>query len=192
MVMNNRLKNLIKPKEIKIDLGCGPNKKEGFIGVDSIKFDKVDIVLNIGIDTWPWKDSSVTEAHASHIVEHLKPKQRTHFINELYRVLIPGGKATVITPHWASQRAYGDPTHVWPPISEFWFYYLKKEWRDGNAPHTDIKHTKLGYDCNFDVIAGYAMRADLMTRNQEYQQFAINNYKEVCLDIVATLTKPEK
>lgn len=189
--MKQTLKSLIKPKEIRIDLGCGPNKKEGFIGADRIKFDNVDVILEIGGEKWPWKDNSVTEAHASHLVEHFGQRQRTHFVNELYRVLIPGGKATIIVPHWASMRAYGDPTHAWPPVSEFWFYYLKQEWRDKNAPHTDIKHTPEGYTCDFDIVAGYAMRQDLTTRNQEYQQFAISNYKEVCQDIIATFTKPD-
>src|SRR5688572_13911022 len=114
--MKQTLKSLIKEKEIKLDLGCGPNKKEGFLGVDSIKFKGVDVVFDLATGRWPWKDNSVSEAHASHFVEHLDAKERTHFVNELYRVLKPGATAQIIVPHWASQRAYGDPTHKWPPV----------------------------------------------------------------------------
>ena len=32
---------------MKIDLGCGKNKKEGFIGVDQYAMEGVDVVLNI-------------------------------------------------------------------------------------------------------------------------------------------------
>lgn len=182
----------IKEKEeiIKLDFGCGPNPTEGFEGVDSIKFnDKIKHILNLAKDIWPWDDNSVTEARASHFVEHLTSYERVYFINELYRILIPGGKCQIIVPHWASCRAYGDPTHQWPPISEFWFYYLSKEWRATQAPHTDIKFNPEGFDCDFEAQWGYSLRQDIVTRNQEYQTFAMQNYKEVCQDTVATLTK---
>jgi hypothetical protein len=176
-------------KLIKLDLGCGNNPKEGFIGVDLIKFDKVDKVVDLTEGPWPWKDESVLEVNASHFVEHLTSEERILFCNELYRILVPAGKASIITPHWASCRAYGDPTHVWPPVSEFWFYYLNRDWRATQAPHTDIKHKKNGYNCHFDATWGYTLRQDVLTRNQEWQMFAMANYKEACQDIVATLVK---
>jgi hypothetical protein len=86
-------------------------------------------------------------------------------------------------PHWASCRAYGDLTHQWPPVSEFWFYYLNADWRKQNAPHNDT------YTCDFDAVWGYGMHPTITTRNQEYQQFAMANYKEAVQDIHATLTK---
>lgn len=173
---------------IRIDLGAGPNKREGFLGVDQHAFPGVDVVADLR-QQWPWVDGSVAEAHTSHFVEHLTGVERVHFANELYRVLEPGGKCLMIVPHWASCRAYGDPTHQWPPVSEFWFYYLSKEWRAGNAPHTDISIDPKGFNCDFDIQWSYNIRPDLLARNQEYQQFAISNHKEVCQDIVATLTK---
>lgn len=170
----------------RLDLGCGKNKrKDGeWIGVDSRDFDGVDVVHDL-TQPWPWEDNSVDEAHSSHFVEHLTAEQRVHFVNELYRVLKPGAKAAIIVPHWASCRAYGDLTHRWPPVSEFWFYYLSKAWRADNAPHND------GYTCDFDATWGYGMRQDLAIRNAEFQQFAMANYKEAILDIHATLIKRE-
>ena len=35
------------PKPLKLDLGCGLSKKEGFLGVDRRKFDGVDIVHDL-------------------------------------------------------------------------------------------------------------------------------------------------
>jgi SAM-dependent methyltransferase len=169
--------------KLRVDFGCGKNKRKGFIGVDVIDFEGVDVVLDIGTDRWPWEDGSVEEAHASHFVEHLLPEERIHFVNELYRVLKKGGKATIITPHWASCRAYGDLSHQWPPVSEFWFYYLKIEWREVNAPHNQA------YTCDFDSSWGYGMSGDLANRNDEYKQFALANYKEAAADLYATLTK---
>lgn len=167
---------------MKLDLGCGPNKREGFIGVDSRKFKGVDKVVDL-TKKWPWKNNSVEEAHCSHMVEHLTAAERIHFVNELHRVLKPGAKCTLIAPHWSSCRAYGDLTHQWPPVSEFWFYYLSKDWRAINAPHND------GYTCDFECTWGYSLHQDIQARNQEYQIHAMTFWKEAAQDVIATLVK---
>lgn len=168
---------------MKLDLGCGKHKKDGHIGVDSIAFDGVDVVCNIGADRWPFDDESVDEAHASHVVEHLTAGERIHFVNELARVLRRGSKATIVTPHWCSNRAYGDLTHQWPPVSEMWFFYLKREWREVNAPHN------VEYTCDFDATWGYGVNPALHTRNAEYVQYALESFKESATDLIATITK---
>lgn len=167
---------------MKLDLGAGINKKEGFIGVDVRAFPGVDVVADL-TKPWPWQDETVDEVHCSHMVEHLTAKERIFFVNELYRVLKPKGSAAIICPHWASTRAYGDLTHQWPPVCEMWFYYLDKDWRAVNAPHND------GYTCDFTATWGYGMHQSLLTRNPEFQQFALNFYKEAVQDIHATLIK---
>ena len=169
------------PKPLKLDFGCGKNPRPEFEGVDVRDFGQpwtVDLRSR-----WPWKDGTVEEAHASHFLEHLTGPERIHFVNELYRVLQPGGKCQVITPHWASCRAYGDLTHQWPPVSEFWFYYLSAEWRKANAPHND------GYKCDFDATWGYALHPQIQPRNQEYQMHAVTFFKEAAQDLIATLTR---
>jgi SAM-dependent methyltransferase len=168
---------------VKIDIGCGKTKAEGWIGLDVRPFPGVDHVMNAGTDRWPFDDGTVDEAKASHFVEHLKPAERIHFANELYRVLKKDGKCQVVTPHWNSGRAFGDLTHEWPPVSEMWFYYLKREWREANAPHNDA------YTCDFDSTWGYSMHPSLATRNAEYQQHAVQWFKESALDIIATVVK---
>ena len=174
---------------IKLDLGCGKNKREGFLGVDQYPMDGVDVVLKIGADPWPWEDNSVDEIHASHFLEHLTAQERVHFYNEAYRVMKPGAKGTIITPHWASNRAYGDPTHQWPPVAEMSFFYLAQEWRNTQAPHTDIKWNPQGFSCNFNASWGYSFSPELGVRNSEYVQFALANYKEAAQDLHCTLTK---
>lgn len=181
--MTEAAEQIEEKKLLKLDLGCGPNKREGFEGVDIRDFSGVvDHVLDLR-EKWPFENESAEEAHSSHFVEHLTAPERIHFVNELYRVLIPGGKCQIITPHWASCRAYGDLTHQWPPVSEFWFYYLSREWRAVNAPHND------GYECDFEATWGYIMHPDWVPKNQESQMFALQNYKEAAQDISATLTK---
>ena len=187
-------------KPLKLDFGCGNSKREGFTGVDRLKFDAVDIVHDLTQTPWPWPDESVAEAHASHFVEHLTPMQRVTFVNELYRVLVPGGTCQIITPHWSSSRAYGDPTHQWAPVAEFWYLYLNRVWRMGgkgpngedvpaNAPHTDAKHLEGGFACDFDSTWSYNVRPELGLRSREYQEFALAHYRDVINDLVATIIK---
>jgi hypothetical protein len=192
------------PSPLKLDIGCGKNKREGFLGVDLYQFDGVDVVLNVvagkwdpyddaprKFEPWPWETSSVDEAHSSHFVEHLTPVERCHFFNELWRVLKPGAQATIITPHWSNARAYGDPTHQWPAISEWFYLYLNRDWRSANAPHSDAENWAPGYKCHFEggcVTTVNPQHPELMGKNPEAQNYATRNFINVNVDAYATLT----
>lgn len=173
----------------KLDLGCGPNKQAGFIGIDKIHFPGVDIVADLTKTPWPLADDSAEEVFSSHFLEHLEARQRVAFVNELYRVLKIGGRATIIVPHWASCRAYGDMTHKWPPVSEFWPWYLDRNWRAANAPHDDVAHTPDGYACDFEFVVGNAPNPALLVRAQEAAYFAMQWYKEAVTDLHISLKK---
>lgn len=186
-LQKNRLAPIVHPT--KLDLGCGSQKKPGFYGIDLISFPNVDLVFDLAKEgSWPFQSDSIEEAHSSHFIEHLDALERVHFVNELWRVLKPGAKCTIITPHWSSCRAYGDPTHKWPPMGEFALFYWKKDWRIANAPHTDIEHNPNGFKCNFEATWGYSLNPEVALRNQEYQQYAMQFLTEARLDMIATLT----
>ena len=129
------LASVTTPLNLKLNLGCGKTKMPGFINVDRRNFPEVDAVADL-TQAWPWSDGSVEEIHASHIVEHFSGLERVHIFNEMYRVMRIGAKALIITPYWCSNRAYGDFTHQWPPVTEMLYNYLWKDWRMGNAPIT--------------------------------------------------------
>ena len=183
---------------MKLDLGCGPNKQAGFLGVDCHAFPGVDVVHDLTKTPWPWDDGSIDEVHCSHFYEHLDATERMRFMNELWRILKPGewvngqptgGFARIIVPDWASCRAYGDPTHKWPPCGIFMAYYWDRNWRASNAPHCDAQWLPGGYNCHFEFVAGPALNPALSTRNQQYQQFAAENYKEAIHDLWFTVVK---
>lgn len=175
---------------MKLDIGCGPNKKDGFTGIDQYPFDGVDIVGNV-LDGELWarfEPGSIEEIYTSHFVEHLTGPERCTFFNHAWRALKPGAQIAIVVPAWSSSRAYGDPTHKWPPVGEFSFFYLDKDWRAKNAPHTDAANWPQGYACDFTGTWGYGLHPQVQTRNPEFQQFAVNFYKEAAQDIHATLT----
>jgi predicted SAM-dependent methyltransferase len=128
------------------------------------------------------KDNSVDELGVINTIEYLKPEERILFINELHRILKSGGKAMIVTPYWASSKAYGDLNFQWPPVVESWYFSLNREWREKNNP--DERYT-----CDFDHTWGYGMHQLIQSRNQEYQQHAIIFWKEAAQDLMATLIK---
>lgn len=183
------LKAVAKAEVIKLDLGCGKNKRPDFIGVDRRKYEGVDVVTDL-LKPWPWKSGSVEEINASHVIEHFTGKQRVFIFNEAYRVLREGGSMLIITPHWNSNRAYGDFTHQWPPVSENLYFYLNRNWRREQAPDNDIEWNPEGYNCHFEGTMGYGgLHEQLKPKNPEAQNYALTFYKESAADIVATLVK---
>jgi hypothetical protein len=175
-----------KPAEpLKLDFGCGKNKVAGFHGVDAIAFEGVDTVMDVRQTPWPWGDESVAEVHTSHFVEHLTGDERVTFFNELYRVMEWGAKARVIVPSWAHDRAYGDPTHKWPPCSGWMVLYYVKSWRDVNAPHT-------GYTCDFDWESSGSWDQWLEPKNMDLKVFAMTRYVNSTTDLIFTLTKTKR
>src|SRR5581483_7432682 len=173
MFVKTALKVIGPTPPIKLDLGCGTRKKEGFVGVDRRKFDGVDVVADLLTFPWPWADESVEEVRMSHVLEHFTGIQRVRIANELYRIMQTGAKATIQTPHWCSNRAYGDFTHQWPPVSEMWFQYLSRTWREREAPDNDIRWNPEGYSCDFEHSLAYMLHPAIANENQERKQFSM-------------------
>jgi SAM-dependent methyltransferase len=93
----------------KINLGCGPSKKAGYLNVDQEGSYKPEIVLNLNSD-WPFKTNYFREVIAEQIVEHIVDVPR--FINSVHDILRPGGLFDFSVPYWSGQWATGDPTHI--------------------------------------------------------------------------------
>lgn len=166
---------------MKLDLGCGKAKREGFHGVDRLPFAGVDEVWDL-TSPWPWADGSIEEAYSGHFVEHLNSLERIHFFNELGRVLKVGGTAQIVVPHWSNACAYGDPTHQWPPLSEWAAYYLNKAWREQNAPH-------VLYSCDFDFVTGVRFDDRVAGWNDDRRVFGANHHINASRDLFLNLTK---
>ena len=93
---------------MKLNLGACDRRLPGFLSIDIAP--PADQLADLS-KTWPWPDSSVDEVAAFDIFEHLPDKR--HTMNELWRVLKPGGRATIQVPD-ASEGDGGfcDHTHI--------------------------------------------------------------------------------
>lgn len=172
-------------KLLKLDLGCGQNKQPGFTGVD-LYAPGVDIRADLFKFPWAWKDNTVDEIFCSHFVEHIPHELRWAFFEECWRILKLDGTMRVFVPSWKSERAYGDMTHQWPPVTTFFFFYLSKAWREANK----LTYGPYDLECNFETQSGPTqILAPFADRTQEAQVFACNHYLEAYPDMWATLTK---
>lgn len=95
---------------MKLDIGCGPCKGEGFIGMDAFKYEGVDIVWNINDLPWPLEDNSVEYLRANQVIEHLP--NLLGFFKEAHRISKNGAILHIETPHYSSRNSWADPTHV--------------------------------------------------------------------------------
>lgn len=89
---------------LKLDLGCGPVKKAGTLGVDIDQFPGVDYVVDLQIDPLPFPDRSVEYIHSSHFFEHLEDPGKV--LVEVGRVCEDGAKLEFWTPYAWSNPAF--------------------------------------------------------------------------------------
>jgi ubiquinone/menaquinone biosynthesis C-methylase UbiE len=99
-------------KKIKLNLGCGRNLKKGWINIDFVPSDGVDMVFDLNKYPWPFKENSVDEISMENVLEHLEDPNST--IREIWRVSKKGSTAKITVPHFSSACAWGDLTHKRP------------------------------------------------------------------------------
>ncbi len=165
---------------MKLDIGCGQSKREGFKGVDIAPGPGVDFVWDLEKFPWePFADHSVEEMHCSHYIEHTK--DLISFMNEVWRIGQHGAKVTFLAPYYTSIRAWQDPTHT-RAISENTFLYFQQDWLKVNKlDHYSIK-------CNFAVDNMLLYFNDPWDKkSEEARRFAQQHYFNVVADILVEL-----
>lgn len=108
--MNARKIEVLPGGASKLDVGCGSNKAAGFIGMDRLPFEGVDVLFDFDGKPWPFADSSFDFIRATHVIEHIN--NPLYFFEEIHRIARPGCIVHLETPHFSSSSSWGDPTHV--------------------------------------------------------------------------------
>lgn len=128
-------------KGILLDIACGANKQQGYVGLDIQPLEGVDIIQDINVHPWrDLEDECVLRSVASHIVEHIPPVQVTsegtrfpfiEFMNEVWRITKVGGQLAIVAPHGYSSGYLQDPTHCNALNETTWSYFDPFEPRAG-------------------------------------------------------------
>jgi SAM-dependent methyltransferase len=108
--------------DLRLNLGCGRDIRPGWVNIDCVPLPGVDHVVNFdGKPVLPFPDDSVTYSEGSHVIEHLRDP--LPFMQELWRVTKPGGRAVFRCPYGSSDDADEDPTHVRRMFTGSWAYF---------------------------------------------------------------------
>jgi SAM-dependent methyltransferase len=97
--------------ECKLDIGCGPNKGEGYMGLDIYPYPGVDVVFDVDSQQpWPFDDNSFDIIRINHLIEHIN--HPLYFLQEVHRIGRADCRVHIETPHFSSSNSWRDPTHV--------------------------------------------------------------------------------
>jgi predicted SAM-dependent methyltransferase len=84
------IKDLVRIEGLKIHLGCGTRTMAGWVNVDGMNRDGVDLVWDLR-KPLPFKSSSVQMIYSEHCLEHLFEEDALNLLKESRRILKPAG-----------------------------------------------------------------------------------------------------
>ena len=119
---------------MKLNLGCGSTKLEGYTNLDKYDVFNPDVLHDLEICPWPFDDNSVSYVIAHHIMEHLG-ETSIKFMNilaELYRICKPKTILDIRVPHYNCWIQYADPTHVRSILPEMFDLFDGERHPDSN------------------------------------------------------------
>lgn len=140
-------------RPLRLNLGCGGRKVDGYLNVDSSAACQPDLVLDLEQTPWPWPDDAAEEILLIHVLEHLGESTQGFLalMKEMWRVTRPGGKITIVVPHPRHDDFLGDPTHVRAVLPETLVMFdqeRNRQWQTQGAANTPLG-IYLGIDLAF-------------------------------------------
>ncbi|MDP4039340.1 MAG: methyltransferase domain-containing protein [Candidatus Pacearchaeota archaeon] len=93
----------------KLNVGCAGDIKKGFVNLDFVKQEGVDVVHDLNKFPWPFKEDTFDEIYASHVLEHINDLVKV--MEEIHRISKKGAKIIIRGPHFSCGVSYRDPTH---------------------------------------------------------------------------------
>jgi len=182
-----------------LDLGCGVNKWKSdgdtVIGLDMRGGDGVDVVHNIENLPLPFEANTFDLIIARSIMEHIRDLPK--LLDELYRILKPGGSLKIWSPHFSSPMAYACPEHLKYMSVQFFDYYYTKSKDIAPSYYSEkgfiVKDKKLNYTAAFAtnkvmVALGRIMSPIVNLNHKFYEKFLSGLI--ICDEVYFELMKP--
>ena len=96
---------------MKLNLGCGKQMMKGknWINLDYHNVHRADVIHNLEVFPYPFKNNTFNEIHCSHVLEHLNNLVRV--MEELHRICKNKAIIKIITPHATSFSSLSPLTH---------------------------------------------------------------------------------
>jgi hypothetical protein len=93
---------------VRLNLGCGNTRLDGFIGLDLHPCAGADVVGSLL--SLPLVDGCAEEVLLDNVIEHVLDIPA--LLAEVRRVCKPGARVKIVTPHFTSLASWRDPTHL--------------------------------------------------------------------------------
>ncbi len=140
---------------MKLNIGCGFNKLDGYLNVDQFPECAPDVLWNLEQTPWPFEESSVDEMVAHHVLEHLGQETKAFFaiIQELYRLVRHDGLIRITVPHPNHPTFQSDPTHVRAFTGKTFEMMNRAKNLDWAARGVNVTLLALMLDINFETIS---------------------------------------
>jgi len=111
--------------KIKLNIGCGTKKMgDDYTNIDIDPKCKPDLLCDV-TEGLPYDDNSVDVVRAFDFLEHIPIGKTIFVVDEIWRVLKPGGEFEHFTPSTDGRGAFQDPTHVSFWNINSWFYFTE-------------------------------------------------------------------
>jgi len=94
---------------MKLNLGCGRDYRNGWVNVDVRRNIFTDVVHDLDVLPYPFKDNTFDEVLLSHILEHIKDPIST--LKEIIRISKSRARIIVKVPHAHSYAQISDLQH---------------------------------------------------------------------------------
>ena len=172
----------------RLNLGCGLNKFDGFVNVDSNDLVKPDEVVDLEVLPWPWKDREFDHIVAKDVLEHLgnTGDDFIQTVKEMYRVSENGAIWEIMVPHWRCDIALDDPTHkrvITPGMFNLFNKRIqidKARAKESDSPLAFIHDVDIEIcDTQFEYTAPWANRLKRGEITQEELTYALNHMNNV-------------
>lgn len=140
---------------MKLNIGCGFDKKPGYVNVDGFAECGPDILLDLETTPWPFETDSVDEIYAKHVLEHIGQPFPVFaaVLKECHRVLRHDGRFHIFVPHHLHPNFFADPTHVraFTPLT---FAMMSKRLnRAWAAAGENVTMLALMLDIDFEIVS---------------------------------------
>ena len=122
-----------------LDVGCGVRKYPGAIGIDVNPASAADVICDLDRFPYPFADRTFDNLRAIHVIEHLTDVIGS--MEEFHRLVKPGGRVRIETPHYSDFSSFCDPTHK-HHLNSFSFRYFGEN-HGGFGYYTDAKFREI-------------------------------------------------
>lgn len=145
----------------RVHLGCGDRLKLGWTNIDrhppavtlaNAAFQLCDVTH----ESIPMPNESVDYVFTEDFLEHLPPEHGVRVINEINRILVPGGIMEHYVPNAGSQNDFGSPSHL-------------SHWNLQVFEHFNAESHRWRKDRGFEgIVGGFAVvKAELLSWKKE-------------------------